>query len=207
VVFAGFVVLGDAALEHWGELVGRDGILDGLRKIDRFSATQHSVHNQLVEISGDAATGETYCTAHHLYERDGTRRKLSWGIRYQDRCVRERGAWRYERRELLLGGCANLFGRGLGGQKVPQPVDVTDACELADRRGRIAGRGRRTTATPRPQPPSHDVGGHHGRDDQEQSEFRIAHSGRPRVPQPHPRARVCCKPLWKCLRWTPCAAP
>jgi ketosteroid isomerase-like protein len=84
------------------ELVGRDGILDGLRKIDRFSATQHSVHNQLVEISGDAATGETYCTAHHLYERDGSRRKLSWGIRYQDRCLREEGLWRYQRRELLL---------------------------------------------------------------------------------------------------------
>jgi len=84
------------------ELVGRDGILAGLRRIDQFRATQHSVHNQLVEISGDAATGETYCTAHHLYERDGVRRKLSWGIRYQDRCVRDAGSWRYARRELLL---------------------------------------------------------------------------------------------------------
>lgn len=84
------------------ELVGRDGILAGLRRIDQFRATQHSVHNQLVEISGDRASGETYCTAHHLYERDGISRKLTWGIRYQDRCVREAGAWRYERRELLL---------------------------------------------------------------------------------------------------------
>jgi ketosteroid isomerase-like protein len=84
------------------ELVGRDAILAGLRKIDRFSATQHSVHNQLLEIAGDSATGETYCSAHHLYERDGKGRKLSWGIRYQDRCAREEGLWRYERRELLL---------------------------------------------------------------------------------------------------------
>jgi uncharacterized protein (TIGR02246 family) len=84
------------------ELVGRDAILAGLRKIDRFSATQHSVHNQLLEIVDDTATGETYCTAHHLYERDGSRRKLSWGIRYQDRCLREEGLWRYQRRELLL---------------------------------------------------------------------------------------------------------
>jgi ketosteroid isomerase-like protein len=90
------------------ELVGRDGILAGLRRIDRFHATQHSVHNQLVEISGDMATGETYCTAHHLYERDAIRRKLSWGIRYQDRCVRESRAWRYQRRELLLDWAQDL---------------------------------------------------------------------------------------------------
>jgi len=90
------------------ELVGRDAILAGLRKIDRFSATQHSVHNQLVETSDDLATGETYCTAHHLYERDGVRRKLSWGIRYQDRCLREAGSWRYQRRELLLDWAQDL---------------------------------------------------------------------------------------------------
>ena len=90
------------------ELVGRDRILAGLRLIDRYSATQHSVHNQLVEISGDRASGETYCTAHHLYERDGVRRKLSWGIRYQDRCLREAGSWRYQRRELLLDWAQDL---------------------------------------------------------------------------------------------------
>jgi hypothetical protein len=90
------------------ELVGRDRILAGLRLIDRYRATQHSVHNQLVEISGDRASAETYCTAHHLYERHGRARKLSWGIRYQDRCVREAGAWRYERRELLLDWAQDL---------------------------------------------------------------------------------------------------
>ena len=90
------------------ELVGRDGILAGLRRIGQFSATQHSVHNQLVEVRGDAASGETYCTAHHLYERDGVRRKLSWGIRYQDRCVRDAGSWRYAHRELLLDWAQDL---------------------------------------------------------------------------------------------------
>jgi hypothetical protein len=84
------------------ELVGRERILAGLRRIERYDATQHSVHNQLVEIGGDGASGETYCTAHHLYERDGRRRKLSWGIRYQDRCERVGGVWRYQRRELVL---------------------------------------------------------------------------------------------------------
>ena len=93
----------DCVLQGPGyELVGREKILAGLRLIDRYSATQHSVHNQLVEVDGDRANGETYCTAHHVYERDGRRRMLDWGIRYQDRCVRDGGAWRYARRELLL---------------------------------------------------------------------------------------------------------
>ena len=100
---------GDCVLVGPGyELVGRDAILAGLRRIDRYDATQHSVHNQLVEVTGDRATGETYCTAHHLYQRGGRRRKLSWGIRYQDRCAREAGAWRYERRELLLDWAQDL---------------------------------------------------------------------------------------------------
>jgi len=84
------------------ELAGRGQILAGLRRIDQFRATQHCVHNQLVEVSGERASGETYCTAHHLYERDGRARMLDWGIRYQDQCLREAGAWRYVRRELLL---------------------------------------------------------------------------------------------------------
>ena len=90
------------------ELVGREKILAGLRLIDRYSATQHSVHNQLVEVDGDRASGETYCTAHHVYARDGRPHMLDWGIRYQDRCVRERGAWRYARRELLLDWAQDL---------------------------------------------------------------------------------------------------
>jgi uncharacterized protein (TIGR02246 family) len=93
----------DCVLQGPGyELVGRAKILAGLRVIERYSATQHSVHNQLVEVDGDRATGETYCTAHHVYARDGRPRMLDWGIRYQDRCVREAGAWRYQRRDLLL---------------------------------------------------------------------------------------------------------
>ncbi|HZO08331.1 MAG TPA: nuclear transport factor 2 family protein [Myxococcota bacterium] len=90
------------------ELVGRAKILAGLRLIDRYSATQHSVHNQLVEVDGDRARGETYCTAHHVYAHEGRPRMLDWGIRYQDRCVREAGAWRYARRELLLDWAQDL---------------------------------------------------------------------------------------------------
>jgi ketosteroid isomerase-like protein len=85
------------------ELVGVERILRGLRTVERYRATFHAVHNQSFAIDGDEASGETYCVANHLFERDGQARKLDWGIRYQDRCRRGAdGAWRFTRRELIV---------------------------------------------------------------------------------------------------------
>jgi hypothetical protein len=84
------------------ELVGRAAIVRGLASVERYRATFHAVLNQLFEISGGEASGETYCLANHLFERDGTQRKLDWGIRYQDRCRRTDGVWRFVRRELIV---------------------------------------------------------------------------------------------------------
>ena len=67
-----------------------------------YVATQHRVHNQLVTIDGDAAHGETYSTADHVSETDGTRTILTWAIRYQDRWRRVDGAWRFTHRSLLI---------------------------------------------------------------------------------------------------------
>jgi uncharacterized protein (TIGR02246 family) len=74
----------------------------GIRLIEQYESTQHCVHNQLVDVRGDAASGETYCVARHVYEKNGVKRKLDMGVRYQDEYRRERGAWRIARRELVL---------------------------------------------------------------------------------------------------------
>jgi len=85
------------------ELVGRDQILRGLRRVERYRATFHAVHNQTLEIAGDEAAGETYCVANHVFERDGRPVKRDWGIRYQDRYRRGAdAAWRIARRELIV---------------------------------------------------------------------------------------------------------
>ena len=83
-------------------VVGRDRIVRGLRTIERFSATFHAVHGQVVELAGARATGETTCTAQHFFERDEQPRRLDWGIRYGDAYVRESGVWRFARRELRI---------------------------------------------------------------------------------------------------------
>ena len=84
------------------QLQGRDEIRESLRSIEHYSATLHNVHNQLLEIRGDEAEGETYCVANHLHEVDGKPYKLDWGIRYRDRWRREPEGWRFARRELIV---------------------------------------------------------------------------------------------------------
>jgi uncharacterized protein (TIGR02246 family) len=74
----------------------------GIRLIERYESTQHCVHQQLVDVRGDTATGETYCVARHVYSRDGIARKLDMGIRYLDEYVRSDREWRFRRRELVL---------------------------------------------------------------------------------------------------------
>lgn len=74
----------------------------GLRKIEMFSATLHCVLNQVTRLDGDRGTGEFYCIANHIHERDGVPYKLDMGIRYEDRYVRTVDGWRLAQRTLNL---------------------------------------------------------------------------------------------------------
>ena len=103
--YAAFVALftPDAVLCGPGyAMTGPAEIDRGIRLIEQYEATQHCVHQQLVDVHGDAATGETYCVARHVYTKDGTKRKLDMGVRYQDTYRRTSDSWRLTRRELVL---------------------------------------------------------------------------------------------------------
>jgi ketosteroid isomerase-like protein len=82
------------------ELKGREQIRRGMRTIEKYSATFHAVHNQLLEIDGNEAVGITYCVANHLYDDEGRTMKHDLGIRYHDRYRRGPDGWQIERREL-----------------------------------------------------------------------------------------------------------
>ena len=91
-----------AKVEPRNRLIGRDGILKGMRTIEQYRATTHFVGNQTMRIDGDEAHGQTYCLAHHIHREDG--RWLNWvmSIRYQDHCVREGGRWKFASRVLAV---------------------------------------------------------------------------------------------------------
>jgi ketosteroid isomerase-like protein len=91
--------------ELWGtgySMRGHAELEAGLRKIEMFSATLHCVINQVSHLDGDRGTGEFYCVANHIHERDGVPYKLDMGIRYDDRYVRTADGWRLARRILNL---------------------------------------------------------------------------------------------------------
>lgn len=72
--------------------------IDSLAKL--FRGTLHKVHNQVVKIDGNKATGETYCTAEHLMKESD--QVLRWSIRYLDEWRREEQTWRFTLRRLIV---------------------------------------------------------------------------------------------------------
>lgn len=81
-------------------LSGRAEIAAAIQALSRYLSTTHVVANHLVDLIGDRATGETYCLAHHIYERDGVRRDKLMSIRYLDEFIRTPDGWRITTRVL-----------------------------------------------------------------------------------------------------------
>jgi hypothetical protein len=81
---------------------GRDEITSAMEWMSRYETTTHHLGQQMVEIEGDEATGETYCMAHHIYEADGVRRDRVMSIRYLDTYARVGGEWKFAARRLAV---------------------------------------------------------------------------------------------------------
>ena len=67
----------------------------------RYDKTFHFVGNHRCDLDGDAATGETYCLAHHLRKTDDGEEDELMVIKYGDRYARTENGWRFERRDVL----------------------------------------------------------------------------------------------------------
>jgi ketosteroid isomerase-like protein len=88
------------------ERSGREEIATAFAGLSRYEVTLHVVANHLVELDGDAATGETYCLAHHVRTiGEGEAAHLSdyvMAIRYLDTYERTTDGWRIAQRNLQL---------------------------------------------------------------------------------------------------------
>lgn len=76
-------------------------LIDGVRN---FHHTRHLVTGQTVTVDGDTASGETSCTAHHVYGAPDRQRDLVLTLRYRDSFLRTPQGWRFRGRELVLDG-------------------------------------------------------------------------------------------------------
>jgi len=81
----------------------------GMELLRQYDRTFHMVGNQLGDWGDDGVwSGETYCIASHVYQRDGVEWKLDMAIRYQDRIVRQDDGLRFAARELRLAWVQDL---------------------------------------------------------------------------------------------------
>lgn len=88
------------------ERIGREAIATAFAGLSRYDVTLHVVANHLVELDGDAATGETYCLAHHVRTigegDDAHPSDHLMAIRYLDTYERTVEGWRISQRHLQL---------------------------------------------------------------------------------------------------------
>lgn len=82
-------------------LRGREQVKYGPSGNQMFEKTFHAVHNQIVEVDGDHATGITYCTARHLLRKpDDSLEVILAPIHYRDEYALTDDGWKFARREL-----------------------------------------------------------------------------------------------------------
>jgi hypothetical protein len=71
--------------------------------LNQYDATMHFVgQSTITSLSGDRATGQTYCLAHHLTVKDGKRSLMIATLRYADTFVKQGGAWLFAERRLYV---------------------------------------------------------------------------------------------------------
>jgi len=81
---------------------GREGLAPVFDDLNRYQATQHFNGQSTIELTGDRATGESYCIAHHLFTEDGERRLMLAHLRYHDTFAKRDGAWLFAERNLYV---------------------------------------------------------------------------------------------------------
>jgi hypothetical protein len=85
------------------ELHSREALAPVFADLNQYAATTHFVgQSTIFTLTGDRATGEAYCLAHHLTV-DGERRRLMVAsLRYLDTFVKKDGAWLFAERLLYV---------------------------------------------------------------------------------------------------------
>lgn len=81
---------------------GRDNLKPYFQIVDNYQVTQHFLGQCTVVLGRDSASGETYCTAYHVYIEDGERKLMTAHLRYLDKFAKINGAWKFAERKLYI---------------------------------------------------------------------------------------------------------
>jgi len=85
------------------ELHSREALAPVFAALNQYQATTHFVGQSTVfTLTGDRATGEAYCLAHHVTVNAGKRSLMLASLRYDDTFVKRDGAWLFAERLLYV---------------------------------------------------------------------------------------------------------
>jgi ketosteroid isomerase-like protein len=85
------------------ELHSREALAPVFAALNQYAATMHFVgQTMILSLSGDRATGEAYCVAHHLTLNGEKRRMMVTYLRYLDTFAKIDGAWLFAERLLYV---------------------------------------------------------------------------------------------------------
>ena len=85
------------------ELHSREALAPVFDNLNQYAATMHFIgQSTIFSLSGDRATGEAYCIAHHLTVNGEKRRMMVAHLRYLDAFVKIDGAWLFSERLLYV---------------------------------------------------------------------------------------------------------
>ena len=85
------------------ELHSREALAPVFADLNKYDATTHFVgQSTIFTLSGDRATGEAYCLAHHVTVDGGRRRLMLSSLRYLDAFVKMDDTWLFAERLLFV---------------------------------------------------------------------------------------------------------
>jgi hypothetical protein len=85
------------------ELHSREALAPVFADLNQYAATMHFVgQSTIFTLTGDHATGEAYCIAHHLTVHGEKRRLMIASLRYLDTFAKVNGAWLFTERLLYV---------------------------------------------------------------------------------------------------------
>jgi hypothetical protein len=85
------------------ELHSREALAPVFAELNQYDVTTHFVgQSTIFTLTGDRATGEAYCLAHHVTVDDSKRRLMVASLRYLDTLVKTDGAWLFSERLLYV---------------------------------------------------------------------------------------------------------
>ena len=85
------------------ELHSRESLAPVFADLNQYQATTHFVgQSTLFTLTGNQATGEAYCLAHHVTGNGGKRRLMVASLRYNDTFVKLEDVWLFAERLLYV---------------------------------------------------------------------------------------------------------